>query len=53
MDSLFQNKSLYVAFLSIISTFIQFLGYGLGFLESKFYPKKIAYLSIPSRIQMS
>jgi glycosyltransferase involved in cell wall biosynthesis len=40
MDSLFQNKSLYVAFLSIISTFTQFLGYGLGFLESKFYPKK-------------
>jgi glycosyltransferase involved in cell wall biosynthesis len=40
MDSLFQNKTLYVAFLSIISTFTQFLGYGLGFLESKFYPKK-------------
>jgi glycosyltransferase involved in cell wall biosynthesis len=40
MDSLFQNKSLYVAFLSVISTFTQFLGYGLGFLESKFYPKK-------------
>lgn len=40
IDSLFQNKNLYVAFLSIITSFTQFLGYGLGFLESKFYPKK-------------
>ena len=40
IDSLFQNKNLYVAFLSMISSFTQFLGYGLGFLESKFYPKK-------------
>jgi len=35
MDSLFQNKSIYVAFLSIITSFTQFLGYGLGFLESQ------------------
>jgi len=41
IDSLFQNKNISVAFLSIISTFTQFLGYGLGFLESKLYPKKI------------
>ena len=40
LDSLFQNKNLYVAFLSILSSLTQFLGYGLGFLESKFYPKK-------------
>ena len=40
IDSLFQNKNLYVAFLSMITSFTQFLGYGLGFLESKFYPKK-------------
>jgi len=40
LDSLFQNKNLYVAFLSIVTTFTQFLGYGLGFLESQFYPKK-------------
>lgn len=40
LDSLFQNKNLYIAFLSIFTSFIQFLGYGLGFLESKFYPKK-------------
>lgn len=35
-DSLIQNKSISVAFLSVITTFTQFLGYGLGFLQSKF-----------------
>jgi glycosyltransferase involved in cell wall biosynthesis len=39
MDSLFQNKNISVAFLSIITTFTQHLGYGLGFLESKFIKK--------------
>ncbi|MDG1041170.1 MAG: glycosyltransferase [Polaribacter sp.] len=39
LDSLFQNKSLQVAFLSMITTFTQHLGYGLGFLESKFLKK--------------
>lgn len=36
LDSLLQNKSIYVAFLSMITSFTQFLGYGLGFLKSKF-----------------
>lgn len=40
LDALFQNKNITVAFLSVIASFTQFLGYGLGFLESKFYPKK-------------
>ena len=40
IDSLFQNKSITVAFLSIITTFTQHLGYGLGFLESKFIKKE-------------
>jgi glycosyltransferase involved in cell wall biosynthesis len=40
LDSLFQNKNVCVAFLSIIATFTQFLGYGLGFLESQFISKK-------------
>lgn len=40
MDSLFQNKNIYVAFLSMITTLTQFLGYGLGFLESKFFNSK-------------
>ncbi|QNM86047.1 glycosyltransferase [Polaribacter pectinis] len=40
VDSLFQNKNLYVSFLSMITSLTQFLGYGLGFLESQFYPKK-------------
>lgn len=35
LDSLFQNKNLVVAFLSIITTFTQHLGYGLGFLETQ------------------
>ncbi len=36
LDSLLQNKSMSVAFLSIITSFTQFLGYGLGFLKSRF-----------------
>ena len=39
LDSLFQNKNIYVAFLSMITTITQFFGYGLGFLESKFFGK--------------
>ena len=39
LDSLIQNQNLKVAFLSIITTSTQFLGYGLGFLESYFYKK--------------
>ena len=37
MDSLFQNKNPQIAFLSIITSCTQFLGYGLGFLKSQFY----------------
>ena len=40
LDSLIQNKNLQVAFLSILTSLTQFLGYGLGFLESMFYAKK-------------
>ena len=36
IDSLFKNKNSTVALLSIITTYTQFLGYGLGFLKSKF-----------------
>jgi glycosyltransferase involved in cell wall biosynthesis len=39
IDSLFQNKSLYVAFLSMFTSLTQFLGYGIGFLESRFFKK--------------
>lgn len=39
VSSLFQNSNLKVAFLSIITTFTQFLGYGLGFLETQFFNK--------------
>lgn len=39
-DSLIQNKSLSVAFLSLITSLTQFLGYGMGFLESQFFSKK-------------
>ena len=41
IDSLLQNKNFIVAFLSMLTSLTQFLGYGLGFLESKFYRKKI------------
>ena len=40
IDSLVQNKNIYVAFLSIITSLTQFFGYGLGFLESRFFTKK-------------
>lgn len=36
LDSLMQNKNLKVAFLSIVTSYTQFLGYGLGFLKSTF-----------------
>ncbi|MEE3999390.1 glycosyltransferase [Tenacibaculum sp. FZY0031] len=39
LDSLFQNKNLQVALLSIVTTITQFYGYGLGFLESRFLKK--------------
>jgi glycosyltransferase involved in cell wall biosynthesis len=39
LDSLFQNKNGQVAFLSIITSCTQFLGYGLGFSKSQFYHK--------------
>ncbi len=39
LDALLQNKSLQVAFLSIITSVTQFLGYGLGFIQSKFFKK--------------
>lgn len=39
LNSLFENKSFKVAFLSIITTLTQFYGYGLGFLQSKFIEK--------------
>ncbi|MCF6349741.1 MAG: glycosyltransferase [Flavobacteriaceae bacterium] len=35
-DSLLKNRNFRVAFLSIFTTIIQFLGYGLGFLKSQF-----------------
>lgn len=39
LDALIQNKNIAVAFLSIITSFTQHLGYGLGFLESKTFKK--------------
>lgn len=39
LDSLFQNKNLQVALLSMVATITQFYGYGLGFLESRFLKK--------------
>ncbi|PHR73990.1 MAG: glycosyl transferase family 2 [Lutibacter sp.] len=36
IDAALQNKNIKVALLSVITTYIQFLGYGLGFLKSMF-----------------
>jgi glycosyltransferase involved in cell wall biosynthesis len=40
LNSLFQNKNRQVALLSIATSFTQFLGYGLGFLQSQFIRKQ-------------
>ena len=40
LDSIFQNKNVCVAFLCIVTSFTQFLGYGLGFLQSSIFNKK-------------
>ncbi len=40
-DSLYQNKNIRVAFLSMFTSFTQFLGYGLGFLQSWVFNKKL------------
>ena len=42
LDSLIQNKNAYVALLSIVTSITQFAGYGLGFLESKFFKRNNA-----------
>ena len=39
-DSLFKNKNLFVAFLSILTSLTSFTGYGLGFLQSQLFTKK-------------
>jgi len=36
-DSSFRNKSVYIGVLSILAVFVQFFGYGLGFLKSTFF----------------
>ncbi len=36
IDSLVKNTNIFIAFFSVITTYVQFLGYGLGFLKSKF-----------------
>ncbi|MBL4604795.1 MAG: glycosyltransferase [Flavobacteriaceae bacterium] len=40
-DATVENKSIKVGFLSIITSLTQFFGYGLGFLESKIFTKKV------------
>lgn len=40
LNSFFINHNLKVAFLSIVTSFTQFLGYGLGFLKSFFFINK-------------
>ncbi|MFY0603308.1 MAG: glycosyltransferase [Flavobacteriaceae bacterium] len=39
-DATVENKSIKVGFLSVITSLTQFFGYGLGFLESKLFPKE-------------
>jgi len=40
LDSLFKSKNLSVAFLSIAASLTQFIGYGIGFLQSQFFPEE-------------
>ena len=37
IDSSIKNKNLLIGFLSVMAVFVQFFGYGLGFLRSSFY----------------
>jgi glycosyltransferase involved in cell wall biosynthesis len=37
LGSSFRNKSVYIGILSVIAVFVQFFGYGLGFLKSTFF----------------
>lgn len=39
-DATVENNSLKVGFLSIVTSYTQFLGYGMGFLGSQFFSKK-------------
>lgn len=36
LDALYKNKNLYIAILAIITTLVQFFGYGFGFLKATF-----------------
>jgi len=36
IDSFIKNKNIAVAFLSLVATFVQFFGYGIGFIKSQF-----------------
>ena len=38
-DATVENKSIKVGFLSVITSFTQFIGYGFGFLQSQFFSK--------------
>lgn len=38
VDSSIKNKSIPIGLLSVLTTFVQFFGYGLGFLRSQFLP---------------
>lgn len=40
VDASIQNSSIVVGFLSMVTTFTQFVGYGLGFLQSQFFTKR-------------
>ena len=40
IDSLFKSKNVSVAFLSLVASLTQFIGYGLGFLQSQFFTEK-------------
>ncbi len=37
VDSSYRNKSIYIGLLSVIALFVQFFGYGMGFLKSNYY----------------
>jgi len=37
VDASFKNKNVIIGFLAIIALFIQFFGYGFGFVKSTFY----------------
>jgi hypothetical protein len=44
IDSGLKNKSIKIGFISVLSTLIQFFGYGIGFLKAGIHKKRLTIM---------